>query len=439
MKYLKRYNEVYKKSAISEDDIKLYDYIIGTGVLNESTFVGVVDRLKTLGKKGLITAALLSSLFSNPAFSREYDALPDSEKREIQSMVKDDGENNRLLPSKPAPYSKTNFGFTADFGDFFESGKHTINASERGKMDIEIQKIKDFMAANKDESLVISIIASESRVPFIVDGKQQPEKELAQKRFDWIKQILQQELGDRVSIVGNSIVGGPAYKGDGPDQNKYKEHQYVKATVGLDLWKLNRKENGLQALREDAYIGKSFQFPVSGREGSGTIKLSPGRIPDRAKVFVDGVLVADSGYFSETPSEKGYKLTPSYVLEMSRELIKSPKMEAFKGARTKKVKSVEELNELILEKDFDPSKSGLNRGEYEYGYKLLKQFAEMQIKSKGYATIVTYSYAPQPMNIYVSGRDNTVSIEVYSPVGNTGFGISASMKNSKSSNLLAMP
>jgi hypothetical protein len=41
------------------------------------------------------------------------------------------------------------------------------------------------------------------------------------------------------------------------------------------------------------------------------------------------------------------------------------------------------------------------------------------------------------MNVYVSGSNNTVSIEVYSPVGNTGFGISASMKNSKRTNLLA--
>lgn len=438
MKYLKRYNEVYKKSTLSVEDLKLYNYIIGTDVLNESTFGGVLDRLKRIARKGVLTTVLLSSLLSNSAFSREYNALPDSEKTEIQSLVKDEVENTKLLPTKSTPSSKTNPSFTADFGDFFESGEYIMNATGRVKMDIEIQKIKDFLVANKDESLVISIIASESKVPCKVDGRQLQEKELAQKRFDWIKQVLQQELGDRVNIIGNSIVSGPTYKGDGPDQKKYKKHQYVKVTVGLDLWNLNRNESGLQALREDAYIGKSFQFPVSGREGSGTIKLSPGRIPDRAKVFVDGVLVADSGYFSEIPSDKGYKLTPSYVLEMSRELEKSPKMEAFKGARTKKVKSVEELNNLILEKDFDPFKSGLNRGEYEYGYKLLVQFVELQIKSKGYATIVTYSSASNPMNVYVSGSNNTVSIEVYSPVGNTGFGISASMKNSKRSNLLAI-
>jgi hypothetical protein len=343
-------------------------------------------------------------------------------------LVKDQGENTQLV-AKPAP--KTNLGFSTDFGDFFESGVHTIDVSKRGKMNVELQRIKDFMAANKNESLVISILASESKVPMKVGEKQLPEKELAQKRFDWIKQVLQQELGNNVEIIGKSIVGGPDYKGDGAGLKKYKDHQYVKVTVGLDLWKLNRKETGLQALREDSYIGKSFQFPVGDREGSGTIKLSPGRIPDRAKVFVDGVLVADSGYFSDTPSDKGYKLTPSYVLELSRELEKSTNMEAFKGVRTVKVKSIEELSNVILEKGFDPFKSGHNRSEYEYGYKLLKKFVESQIASKGYATIVTYSSASQPMNVSVSGNNNNVSIEVYSPVGNTGFEISSSMKGSK--------
>jgi len=429
MKYLKRYSEVYRKSTLTPEDSKLYDYIIGNNSLNESTFESAIDRLKSLARKGVVTTALLSSLFSNPAFSREYDALPDSEKTEIQSLVKGDAEN--MLTTNPLPVPKTNLGFSTDFGDFFESGVHTIDASKRGKMNVELQRIKDFMAANKNESLVISILASESKVPMKVGEKQLPEKELAQKRFDWIKQVLQQELGNNVEIIGKSIVGGPDYKGDGPGLKKYKDHQYVKVTVGLDLWKLNRKETGLQALREDSYVGKSFQFPVGDREGSGTIKLSPGRIPDRAKVFVDGVLVADSGYFSDTPSDKGYKLTPSYVLELSRELEKSTNMEAFKGVRTVKVKSIEELSNVILEKGFDPFKSGHNRSEYEYGYKLLKKFVESQIASKGYATIVTYSLASQPMNVSVSGNNNNVSIEVYSPVGNTGFEISSSMKGSK--------
>lgn len=427
MKYLKRYDEVVCIISLSTEDQATYNYIIGEGSINEASFGNIIDRLKRMAQKGAISATLMVSLFSNPAFSREYDALPDSEKTEIQSMVRGGTPSIQIQSSS----------LSINLKDFFESGEHQMKESQKAMMDMEIQKLKDFVEANKDEKLVITILASESRVPVKgKDGKYLKEKELAQKRFEWTKKILQERLGDRIEIVGDVVVGGPEYKGDDAGLKKYKDHQYVKVSIGLDLWNLNKKELGKQATKADDYIGKKYEFQVAGREGEGSVKLIPGRIPDRAKVFIDGVLAADSGYFADKPSEKGYKQTPAYVMELTKGLEESPNTNAFKGIRSKKVTSVAELDSLILENGFDPEKSGNNRGEYEYSYKLLKKYVESRIKSKGYAVIGLYSSASNPMHINIEGNSN-VKIEVYSPVGNTGFEVSVDMKSSKKSYDLA--
>ena len=74
MRYLKRYNEITLLKNLTKEELECYNYIIGDTTLNES-LSSMLDRLKTIGRKTALTATLLTTLMSNPSFSREYNKL----------------------------------------------------------------------------------------------------------------------------------------------------------------------------------------------------------------------------------------------------------------------------------------------------------------------------------------------------------------------------
>ena len=75
MRYIKTYEE-----------IKTINYILSVneGLINE----GLIDRLKKMATKGLLTATVMASLMSNPTFANEFKSLPGSEKASIENLVK---------------------------------------------------------------------------------------------------------------------------------------------------------------------------------------------------------------------------------------------------------------------------------------------------------------------------------------------------------------
>lgn len=421
MKYLKRYNQLLEMSKnkslsnLTNEELKNYEYIIGDNILNES-FSNILDRLKTIGKKTVLTATLMASLMSNPAFSKEYNKLSEPEKKEIQDLVVTDKDKVTQV-NKVTPINEDIL--SVKLGDMFESGKYEIDES---KVTNEIKKIEEYVKKHVGQKLVIKVSASESRVPN--EGVNMKEGELAEERFNNTKKFLESKLKEKISFIKDTKIGGPKYMNDDPKAEKYKKHQYVNVTIGLDLWDFDHNFVGKQANEANDFIGKSYKFLTEGMNGTGSLNLSPGRIPDRAKIFVNGIEVGDTGYFADIKPETGYKLVPLYVLELTKGFENYPDAEAFKGVTTVKVSSTKELESHIFEKGKPDSKA--NRSELEIAYNALEAHVKEQIKTKGYATIVIYSDKKNEVKINVTGED-TLELVVYSPIGKTGFLVSVKM------------
>jgi hypothetical protein len=420
MKYLKRYNEIVNLSKLTNEELKNYEYIIGNGILNES-FSTILDRLKTIGKKTLLTTTLLSSLMSNPAFSAEYNKLTNAEKTEIESLVSKGG------PGISGPTSIVNTMNTdfinVELGGLFESGKYQIVTNDQSS----INKLKDFINKNKGKKFVIKISASESRVPNrdAETGEKMAEKELAEKRYESTKKFIEDNLGTDISFVKDIKLGGPEYIGDDVKQDKYKKHQFVNATISLDIWDFNDDFVGVKASKENNYVGKSYKFLTENTKGTGTLQLSPGRIPDRAKTFINGVVVGDTGYFSDVAPDAGYKLIPLYVLELTKGLKESPNTEAFKNVEKIRIKSITELDKIILDSSVKTN-TKFDRTELETAYGNLVSYVKETLRKDGYVDIVVYDIVKKDIKITING-EKSLEVEVYSPIGKTGFTVSIEM------------
>jgi hypothetical protein len=425
MKYLKRYNEVnsFLKNKnllkLTNEELVSYEYIIGNN-LNES-FSDILGRLKKIAEKTALTTALMSALMSNPTFSKEYNELSDPEKKEIESLVR---TSDKVVTGDKIS-SSIDVGFEdVKFGGLFKSGVYEL---ERDSDLSEMDKLVKFVKNNPGKKFVVKISASESRVPNKdkKTGKSMKVMELAEKRFESTKKFIQDNLGAEVSFIKDIKVGGPKYIGDDIEQDKYKENQYVNATISLDIWNFSDDFVGSHALKKDGYIGKSYKFLTEDAKGTGKLSLSTGRIPDRAKVFVDGVVVGDTGYFSDVKPEVGYKLVPLYVLELTKAYKDSPETEAFKGIKPIKIKDPIELEKIILDPKIKPV-SKFDRAELETAYDNLVAYVKESIEKDGYVNLVIYDDVKKDIELKID-NENSLKIEVYSPIGKTGFTISVKM------------
>ena len=421
MRYLKRYNEITLLKNLNKEELRNYEYIIGDTTLNES-LSSMLDRLKTIGRKTALTATLLTTLMSNPAFSKEYNKLSDPEKKEIQSLVKTTDDKEKVGDKIT---SNIVVGFeNAKFGGLFKSGVYEL---ERDSDISEMDKLVKFVKNNPGKKFVIKISASESRVPNkdIKTGRSMKVMELAEKRFESTKEFIKSNLGAEVSFIKDVKVGGPKYINDDINQDKYKENQYVNATISLDIWDFSDDFKGSQALKEDGYVGKSYKFLTEGVKGTGKLSLSTGRIPDRAKIFSDGVVVGDTGYFSDVKPDVGYKLIPLYVLELTKAYKDDPETDAFKGVKPVRIKDVSELGGIILDPKNKPD-SKYDRTELEIAYDNLVSYAKKTIEKDGYIDLVIYDNVKKDVKININNV-KSLEIKVYSPIGKTGFNISVKM------------
>lgn len=432
MKYLKKYEqhqnkvknfELYESLTLNLniEERKAYNYILGITNenyenLSESAFSNIMDRVKSVAKKGVLTATLLSTLMNTPAFSQQYSSLSRSEKTEIQQMVKTGGDE------KVARYDD-NESITIDLGSYFKSGQYKLSDLDKSGIINKLKPVKEFIARNGGD-VSVTIVSSESKVPNkdAETGTRLGKGELAKKRLETAKLVLGDVLGD-VVIKSDIKVGGPEYKGDDVNQVKYSDYQYVKLKVSVnkDVWSFKKVEKGAQATKESGYVGAEYKFEAS--KGSGVINLKPGSIPDRCKVFVDGKVVGDTGFFADenhTYSEFNY--VPLYVLSLTKMYNENPNSEAIEGVKVVTVNSVEELNNILLkDKSYDINKDKRTRSEINSSYKELISM----VSSGKPIKIALYEMSGKGINLTLTDSDKEVKVKVYSPVTNTEFSVSA--------------
>ena len=436
MKYLKKYEqhknvakgfELYESitSNLDLDELKSFNYILNVSSdyenLSESAFSNIVDRLKSVAKKGVLTATLLSSLMSTPGFSQTFNQLSSSEKTEIQNMVTTSGDETNT-----ANYVDGD-EITVDLGSYFKSGQYKLDDVSKSQIISKLGAVKEFIKKNGGD-VKVTIISSESRVPNRdAETKSKLAKgELSQKRYEVAKNVLSELLGD-VSIVKDIKVGGPEYSGDDVNQSKYSDHQFVKVKVSVnkDIWSFKKVEKGEQAGKTSGYVGAEYTF--NAREGSGVIKLDPGSIPDRCKVFVDGKEVGDTGFFTNKEhSYQEFNYVPLYVLSLTKMYNENPASEAIEGVKIVDVSSAKQLNDILLkDKSYDISKDKRTRSEVNSSYQEL-----ISMVSKGQSVkIALYNKVSSDIDLKLSSSDKKVVVKVYSPVKNTEFSVYAQAGN----------
>lgn len=434
MRYLRNYKD-YRNineniNKLNRTELSSYKYIIGDGSLNESVFTDTLDRLKVIAKKGLLTTALFTTLMSTPSFADNFNNLPENDKTEITQMIKDGNKT----PEKTGTYqySEKSEVVVVDLGKYFKSGRYKISDTDKAQMIKELSKIKNFLDKN-GSTVVVTIVASESRVPNrdAETGDKLGPGQLSSKRYETAVSILKDILGDSVKIEKDLKIGGPEYKGDDVNQEKYTKHQYVKikATNKLDIWNFNLNEEGEEATKESGYIGGDYHFDAS--EGEGIIRLRPGSIPDRCRVFVDGKEIADSGFFtSQQHQYKEFKYVPLYVLSLTKMYNEDPNSDAIRGVKIVDIKNVDELKSLLLnDKSYKMGVS--NRSETDIPLAELIKMATDAEKSGKPMKVAIYSLEIKDLDIKLSNNDKKINIKVYSPVKNTKFSITGKGQKTK--------
>jgi hypothetical protein len=430
MRYLKKYEqhknvlkglELYESITLNlnKNEKKSFNYILGITSdnyenLSESAFSKIVDRLKSVARKGVLTATLFSTLMSSPGFSQTFDQLTPQEKTEIQQMIKKGGDE-----TKTAKYESDQDEITIDLTNLFKSGRYKLGDDVKSDLISKLGPIKEFIKKN-DGDVIVTIVSSESRVPNrdAETGNKMAKGQLAQNRFDSAKTLLTSVLGN-VKIVDDIKIGGPEYKGDDANQDKYSEHQFIriKASVNKDVWSFRKVKKGMQATKESGYVGIDYKF--NSKKGSGNIHLEPGSIPDRCKVFVDGKEVGDTGFFSDKDhAYSEFNYVPLYILSLTKMYNDNPNSEAIEGIKTIEVSSVQQLNDILLkDKSYDINKDKRTRSEINSSYQEL-----IAMVSKGdVVKIAIYEKSGNPINLTLTDENKAVNVKVYSPVQNTEY------------------
>ncbi len=450
MKYIKRFNQVkYENNnpkiyeSMSNDEIKVYNYILGLNEsydnpINESK---LIDRLKSTAKKGLLTATLLASLMSNSTFATEFNKLSSDDKSEIKTLVVDSVDKK---DDQAVNYTDSTKSVTVNISNEFSSGAYKIDQSKYNEIFGKLSPINDFIQKNKESDLVIKIESSESKVPNrdIETKEKLPSGELSTRRFntakDIIEQFLQKQSINNISIVKDTKIGGPEYKNDDVNQEKYKDHQYIKITIAINVCQTCEQTTklcnftydigGKKAVEKDSYIGAKFDFNVDGVKTKGDLFLEPGSIPDRAIIYVDGVQTADTGYFSDKPHQyKDFKYVPAYILSLTKMRIETPNIDATKDMEVVNVKSVDELKKLMqVNQNYDVMKDKANLLEINTPYKELIKMVENS-GDKG-LDVVIYKTTAQVIQYDITGSSKKVDVKVYSPVDKTQFKIHTECK-----------
>ena len=350
MRYIKTYEE-----------IKTINYILSVneGLINE----GLIDRLKKMAAKGLLTATVMTSLMSNPTFAKEFKSLPGSEKASIENLVK--APTNEVDKDSSLVAS---FGKEVDITKSFKSGKYTLDGDGKDELGKKLIELVDYMNKAGYDLYDLDITASESLVP---NKKETGLKdlELAKRRAAEVKAFIEEFLKTQkipgVNICSDAIKGGPKWDGvEDVNQQKFIEHQFVKIKViplntggnnPDDFCGYSYKPNG-----DIAGSNKTFdkEWDVTDKFGSGDIILKPGAIPDRILLYADGKLIGDTGFFADkehsVTKKLGFDYVPKTVFELTKLYIAkdaSVQDTQFSKLKVVTVNSIQELIHLLNPKN----------------------------------------------------------------------------------------
>lgn len=411
MRYIKTYEE-----------IKTINYILS---VNENFQIneGIIDRLKNMAKKGLLTATVMASLMSNPTFANEYKSLPGSEKASIENLVK--------TPTSEVDKdtSVATSGREIDITKSFKSGKYNLDEVGKEELGKKLLELVDYMNKSGYDSYTFDISASESLVPN-KSGSGLKDLELAQKRADEVKEyvsgFLKQHKTPGVVVFTDVTKGGPKWNGkEDVNQEKFTEHQFVK----IKIVPLAANPNDFCGFSYDpggaiAGSNKTFdkEWDVTDKYGSGDIILKPGAIPDRILLYVDDQLIGDTGFFTDKEHSVTKKLGFDYVPKTVYELTKlynakdaSVQDTEFSKLKVVPINSIEELIHLL--NPSNPTSWNTNNPDIAPMDDLIKMFKNGQTK------FVIYEKTPSKISFDLKGMYGKVKLVVYSNIKKSQYSI----------------
>lgn len=439
------------------EETKILNYILS---VNESNQIneGLIDRIKEVAEKGLLkantikgllakgvlTAGIITTLLSSsPAFAKEYKSLDTNTKNKIEKIIKTDTSDHSD--------TTTHFGggtpnsLQVDFSSNFKSGEYKLSSSDLQEMNTKLQKIKDFVTNSNTKTFKIIIHSSESQV-----RSKYAKGELAKLRAEEaLKIIIDYKTGGIFKRVLDPKVGGTPFDDveaakigmkKAINLPKYTNEQFVKVEIiAMEFdtpckWDMNADGAVLTSATD---YSVTTDFDVTDQIGEGDIVLSPGGIPDRVQVWIDGDLVGDSGYFIDGMTSKdtnivNFNYIPRYVAELTK-VANEKGMHAVKDSSQKKLitktfTSFEELVDFMLTPDakskgYDAFTTGKDTGNY------MKVLKDMWGKPgyKGYRTFTFYdkdpylTKTPVKIKFKLNGNNRLVQIKIFSPLGQTHY------------------
>lgn len=415
MKYIKTYEE-----------IKTINYILN---INESNQIneGIIDRVKKMATKGLLTATVMASLMTNPTFAKEFKSLPSSEKTGIENLIKSPSTETVKDSSLVAT-----FGKEVDITKSFKSGGYQLDVDGKDDLNKKLTELADYMSKAGYDSYDFDISASESLVP---NKKNSGLKhlELAQKRANEVKELVKEFLKNNktpgVNICIDVTEGGPKWNGEEDvNQQKFTEHQYVKIKV-IPL-----------SSNPDDFCGFSYspgskipssnktfekEWNVTDKYGSGDIILTPGPIPDRILMYADGQLIGDSGFFADgehaVTKKLGFDYVPKTVYELTNLYnAKDPSVAdtQFSKLKVVRVNSVDELIHLL--NPSNPTSWDYNNPDIAPLDDLIKMFNNKKYPQRDF---VIYEKVSSKISFDLKAMYKKIKLVVYSNVKKSKFGI----------------
>lgn len=436
MKYINTYEET-----------KVLNYILSVNENNQIN-EGLFDRIKEVAEKGLLkvntikdllakgvlTAGVITTLLSSsPAFAKEYNKLDSSDRNKTEKFVKVDTKDTLSI----------------DFSSNFSSGQYILSDNEKQQIKNRLSKVNDFIKNTGKNSFLLTIYSSESQVP-----SKFSEGELAKLRADEAQKVISEFLLTNTSAVFKIVIKDTvgSTKFDRVEANKIGMKNAVnlkkytdEQSVGIQLsttdfdtpcsWNLKAPKGTTLTSSTDYSITTTFD--VTDQVGAGDLVLSPGGIPDRAQIWIDGQLVGDTGYFvnnmtSKDPNSKYFTYIPRYVAELTKvsneKGIFAVKDSSQKKLITKTFNTFEELVNFMLTPEakankYDVFSSGQDTGDY------MQVLKDMWGKPgyRGYRTFTFYDKdpyekgTPVKLNFKLNGHNKRVDIKIFSPLGKTDY------------------
>lgn len=426
MRYLRTY-EGYIKS-LDNQEIKYINYILN---VNENQInEGLIDKLKNVGKKGLLTATMLTALMANPTFAKEYNKLSNTEKTSIEQMI---GKTNKEDANE------------VNISSSFKSGRYEISNEQRQVILNKLDKLVNYANQHKSKKYIISIIASESLVPNkdYKTGEVLPTLELSKRRAAQIKPIVEEFLKNHnipnIKLMVRTIKGDtPWDPNKGKDSQEYLKDQYVKVAIDVDVTKtpealcdvVGDADSGKEGSGKNRYVSYSKTVDVTNQYGSGNIILKPGGIPDRVIVYADDQIIGDSGFFADQKhyATSDFKYIPRCILHLTKLYNESRKNSdivvktELNSLNVVKVSSVDELIGLMVKEGNTKTAEEWSKSNNPDIGPAIKEMIAMF--NRGQREFVTYDIGSKKIPYKLEGKTQNIKIVVISPIPQTQFSIS---------------